>query len=410
MRQDFEPYLSPDNDISYSHSDNIFPTMVLWRITGNRTDMHIEQLETFTKKSYQGYPAPVSFVRARTNTGEKGIGQMSPYNADITTAVFHRQVAPHVLGEDPYEVESLVDEVINREYKFPWSYVNRALAGLDTALWDLRARREGVSVTELIGGEPTELKAYGSSMRREISPQAEADRLVELKDRCGFEAFKIRVGSTMGGNEDAWPGRTENIIPTVREAIGDETELFVDANGCYTPEKAIEVGELLEEHDIVHYEEPCPFPEIEWTAEVREAFDTADMEITGGEQDNDLTQWRRMLDLPAVDIAQPDVCYVGGLTRALSVAEMARERGLSIRPHSANHSLVTVFTMHLLAAIDAPDPYLEFSIEDHWAESMLQPALTVEDGKIEIPDRPGWGFTVDPEWFETADYEVSELG
>lgn len=371
--------------------------------------MQIQQLETFTKKDIRGRPAPVSFVRVRTDTGEEGIGQMSPYNADISVKVFHRQVAPHALGADPMDIDEIVDEIVDAEYKFPWSYLNRALAGLDTALWDLKAKQEGVSVAEFIGGKPTTLKPYGSSMSREITPEAEAKRLARLKKERGFEAFKIRVGSKMGDNEDAWEGRTENLIPTVREAVGDDTQLFVDANSCYTPEKATEVGELLAAYDVVHYEEPCPFPKLEWTAEVRDALDGTNVQVAGGEQDNDLAQWQRMIDMHAVDIAQPDICYVGGLTRAMRVADMAEDAGLPVVPHSANHSLVTVFTMHMLAAIDNAGPYFEFSVEDHWAEGMLEPALTVEDGEIDVPDRPGWGFEINPEWLATSTYERSKL-
>nr|WP_276249221.1 MULTISPECIES: mandelate racemase/muconate lactonizing enzyme family protein [unclassified Haladaptatus] len=371
--------------------------------------MQIESLETFTSTQRKGRPAPVSFVRVKTDTGEEGIGQISPYNADIAAKVFHRQVAPHALGANPLAVESLVDDIIDAEYKFPWSYLCRAVTGLDTALWDLKAKREGVSVAELIGGGPTTLKPYGSSMSREITPEEEAERLARLKEKHGYEAFKIRVGSKMGHNEDAWPGRTEELIPTVREAIGDDTNLFVDANSCYTPEKAIEVGQLLEEYNVIHYEEPCPYPELEWTAEVRTALDDTVVQVAGGEQDNDLAQWRRMIDMHAVDIVQPDICYVGGLSRALRVADMANDAGLPVVPHSANHSLVTVFTMHMLTALENAGPYFEFSIEDQWAEGMLEPALTVEDGEIEVPDRPGWGFSINPEWLAASTYERSAL-
>lgn len=369
--------------------------------------MEIQSLETFTKEHHPDRTAPVSFVRVRTDTSEEGIGQISPYNADISTKVFHRQVAPHALGRDALAIEDIVDDIIDAEYKFPWSYLNRALAGLDTALWDLKAKHEGASVCELLGGQPTTLKPYGSSMSREITPEDEAERLVELRNEHGFEAFKIRVGSKMGHNEDAWSGRTENLITTVREAIGYDTELFVDANSCYTPDKAIEVGELLDEYGVVHYEEPCPFPEIEWTAEVREAFEGTDLQIAGGEQDNDLARWRRMIDMHTVDIVQPDICYIGGLTRALRVAELAADAGLPVVPHSANHSMVTVFTMHMLAAVDNAGEYFEYSIEDHWAEGLLEPELVVEDGEIAVPDGPGWGVSIDPAWLATSSYEAS---
>ncbi|MCU4975646.1 mandelate racemase/muconate lactonizing enzyme family protein [Halobacteria archaeon AArc-m2/3/4] len=364
--------------------------------------MEIERLETFSKRN-------VSFVRVHTSDGDVGLGQIAPYNADISAQVFHRQVTPHALGRNPLEIGALVDDVVEAEYKFPWSYVCRALAGLDTALWDLRGKRQGEPVVSLLGGTPTSHAAYGSSMQREIEPADEAERLARLHDERGYDAFKIRIGSwdSKGDDEDQWPGRTEELVPTVREAIGDDVELFVDANSAYTPERAIEVGEeILAPNDVVHYEEPCPYWELEWTAEVTETLE--DVPVTGGEQDTDLAQWRRMVEMNAVDVVQPDVCYVGGIERTLRVAKLAADAGLPCVPHSANHSMVTVFTLHLLGAIDNAGPYFEFSIEDHWAEGLLEPELVVEDGEVEVPIGPGWGVEVDPDWFDTAEYAVSE--
>ena len=122
---------------------------------------------------------------------------------------------------------------------------------------------------ELIGGQPREVRAYGSSMRRDISPRDEADRLVRLHEREGFDAFKVRIGKEFGHDEDEWPGRTEEVVRTVRAALGDDVALLVDANSCYTPAKAIEVGRMLEEHGVSHFEEPCPYWELDWTRRSR---------------------------------------------------------------------------------------------------------------------------------------------
>ena len=107
----------------------------------------VSRIETFATRK-------VGVVRVRTDDGFEGVGQLSPYNADITARVFHRQVAPHALGADAGDPESLADEVPEANYKSPWSYVCRAFAGLDTALWDLRGKREGKAVCELLGGSP----------------------------------------------------------------------------------------------------------------------------------------------------------------------------------------------------------------------------------------------------------------
>jgi L-alanine-DL-glutamate epimerase-like enolase superfamily enzyme len=244
-------------------------------------------------------------------------------------------------------------------------------------------------------------------MRRDITPADEADRLARLKDTHGFEAFKVRIGKVCGHDEDQWPGRTEQLIPAVRRAVGDGVRLLADGNSCYTPKRAVEVGRLLEEQGFCHFEEPCPYWQLEWTAEVAAALD---LDVAGGEQDNDLAQWRRMARMDAVDIVQPDVCYVGGLTRALRVARIAKEAGKPCVPHSANLSMVTVFTLHLLAAIPNAGPYVEFSIEPSaWVDGLYSPKIEVRDGAVPVPPGPGWGVEIDPAWLADAGRQVSEL-
>jgi L-alanine-DL-glutamate epimerase-like enolase superfamily enzyme len=365
--------------------------------------VRIAQIESFATPD-------VALVRVRTEDGAEGWGQTAPYNADITAQVLHRQVAPHALGADANDLAALAATVLEREHKFPGSYVCRALGGLDTALWDLRGKREGKSVCELLGGTPRPLRVYGSSMRRDIAPGEEAERLGRLRDERGFDAFKIRVGSECGHDRDEWPGRTEELIPAVRRALGDDVALLVDANSCYTPAKAIEVGRLLEQHGVVHFEEPCPYWELEWTAEVAAALDVP---VAGGEQDCLLTTWRRMVELRAVDVVQPDVCYVGGLTRALEVAALADGAGILCVPHSANLTLVTVFALHLMGAIGNAGPYVELSIEPDayypWQSGIFEPALEARDGTVEIPDGPGWGVEVRPEWLAGAQRRSNEM-
>jgi L-alanine-DL-glutamate epimerase-like enolase superfamily enzyme len=363
------------------------------------TGSKIKSIETFTS-------GPLCIVRVRTDSGQEGYGQIAPYNADISAMVLHRMVAPHALGKDPADVDGISDRCVEANYKFPWSFVCRALAGLDTALWDLQGRTAGKSVCELLGGKPRPFPAYGSSMRRDITPTDEAARLVRLRDEQGYRAFKIRIGSVCGHDKDQWPGRTEELVPAVRKAIGDGPALLVDGNSCYTPTKAIEVGKMLADNRVCHFEEPCPYWELEWTAQVAAALDVP---IAGGEQDNDLAQWRRMIAMDAVDIVQPDPCYLGGLTRSLRVAEMAAKVGLPCVPHTANLSMVTVFALHMLGAIGNAGPYVEFSIEPtSWTDGLFEPALKVTDGKVPIPDGPGWGVTLSKSWLEKAGRQVSE--
>jgi len=369
------------------------------RLPIRSTGSKIKSIETFTSGS-------LSLVRVRTDSGQEGYGQIAPFNADISATVLHRMVAPKALGKDPAALDAISDRCIEDNYKFPWSFVCRALAGLDTALWDLHGKTAGKSVCELLGGTPRPLPVYGSSMSRDIKPVDEAARLARLRDEKGFRAFKIRVGKVCGHDEDQWPGRTEELVPAVRKAIGKEVALLADGNSCYTARKAIEVGKMLGQNKVCHFEEPCPYWELEWTAQVAAALDVP---IAGGEQDNDLAQWRRMIAMHAVDVVQPDICYVGGLTRALRVVDMAAQAGLPSVPHSANVSLVTVFTLHMQGAIQNAGPYVEFSIEPtSWTDSLYEPALKVADGKVRIPDGPGWGVTINKDWLAKAERQVTQ--
>ena len=135
--------------------------------------------------------------------------------------------------------------------------------------------------------------------------------------------------------------------------------------------------------------------------------------MTGGEQDWDLATWQRMIDMRAVNIVQPDIMYMGGLSRTLLVAEMAAKAGLPCTPHSANLSLVTVCTMHFLGAIPNAGKYLEFSIEgpDYypWQQGLFtQDPFAIEDGTLMIPQEPGWGVDINPDWLDKATYQVSQ--
>ncbi len=365
--------------------------------------MKILAIETFANPF-------VGFVRITDDTGATGWGQMSTYHSDITAQVLHRQVAPWTLGVEITDLDDHLDLIGEREHKFPGSYLRRAMGGLDTAIWDLRGKQAGKPVAALLGGSPGSLRAYASSMRRDITPRAEAERFRRLRQEQGFDAFKFRVGAEVGRDRDEWPGRTEEIIPAIAAAMNGEAALLADANSCYSPGRAIEVGRLMEAHGMVHYEEPCPYWELEQTQEVTRALD---IDVTGGEQDCDLPTWQRMIAMRAVDVVQPDILYLGGINRTLRVARMAAEAGLPVTPHCANLSMVTLFTMHLLRALPNAGPYVEFSIEgaDYypWQQGLFtSDPYRVRDGRVSVSDAPGWGVEVSPEWLARSTYQISE--
>jgi len=364
----------------------------------------IARIETFHNEF-------VCFVRVTADDGAFGWGQTSTYNADITAQVFHRQLVPWALGADPADIAGLVHLIERREHKYPGSYRARALAGLDTALWDMAGRRAGKPVASLIGGGPGKVRAYASSMKRDISPKDEADRLVRLCAEQGFTAAKWRIAAECGQDVDEWPGRTEEIIPTVARALGDGIDKLVDANSGFSVKRAIEVGRMLEDNGVGHYEEPVPYWDLEATKEVTDALR---IDVTGGEQDWDPATWKRMIQMRAVDVVQPDVMYMGGIANTLKVAAMAAAADLPCTPHAANLSLVTICTMHLLAAIPNAGKYLELSIEGDdyypWQRDLfVGRPFEVSAGHVTVPDTPGWGVEISPAWLDRATYTEAAL-
>ena len=366
--------------------------------------MIIKSIETFSNQS-------VGFVRVINDDGISGWGQVSTYNSDITCQILHRQVAHWILGKDITDLDDKLDLISEREHKFPGSYLRRAMAGFDTAVWDLRGKIADKPVTSLLGGSPGKVRAYASSMKRDIKPREEAERLKKLRDELGFDAFKVRAGAEVGRGRDEWPGRTEEIIPTMRRELGDDMDLLIDANSCYRPKQAIEIGKILEDNGFCHFEEPCPYWNFE---ETKQVTDTLDIDVTGGEQDCELSTWQHMIDMRVVDIVQPDVLYLGGICRTLRVCKIAEAAGIPVTPHCANLSLVTLFTMHLLRAIPNAGKYLEFSIEgaDYypWQEGLfIESPYKIQNGHAYVSDKPGWGVDIDPEWLAKSTYQISEL-
>jgi L-alanine-DL-glutamate epimerase-like enolase superfamily enzyme len=186
---------------------------------------------------------------------------------------------------------------------------------------------------------------------------------------------------------------------------------LVDANSGFSARRAIEVGQLLEAEGVAHFEEPCPYWQL---AETKRVTDALAIDVTGGEQDWDMATWERIIEGRVVDIVQPDIMYMGGLWRTLQVAGAAARAELPCTPHCANLSLVTVATMHMLAAIPNAGRYLELSIEgaDYypWQVGLFRgDPFAVTDGHVLVPDQPGWGVEIEAGWLERSVYRASGI-
>ena len=358
--------------------------------------MKIASIETFSRGPL------LAVVRVRTEDGAEGWGQTSPYSADATVHQLHSYVAPFFVGRDPWDWEALVDEFTRKSYKHYGTSLWRALCGIDTAVYDLLGKVTNRPVYQLLGGAVrTSLPVYGSSMSRKTTPEEEADRMIALTETHGFRAFKVRIGDVMGQDKDVWPGRSKKLVNTVRNAMGPDVVLHADANGGFSAPEAIRMGRLLEDLEFGHFEEPCPYYELESTAEVARVLD---IPIAGGEQDNMLPHFHRMIESRTVDIVQPDVGYVGGMARMKKIAQMAEAAGIVTTPHCANQTMLQVFSLHLAASQPSATAFQEWSIETiPYFEGIFSPMPVVQDGLVTLGDAPGWGVEILPEFLKKAD-------
>jgi L-alanine-DL-glutamate epimerase-like enolase superfamily enzyme len=361
--------------------------------------MRIESVETLVRGN-------IAVVLVHTDDGVTGIGQTAPYETAETVHVLHSIVAGYFIGKDPWDVDVLVDAFLREYYKFPSTFILRALGGIDTALYDILGKVTGQPVYKLLGGQARpSVPVYASSMLRDITPEQEADRMLGLIDEFGFKAIKIRIGDAMGRDSDAAPGRTKKIIPLMRQKLGDDIDISADANGGYSASRAVYYGRMLEDYGYFHFEEPTPFGDIEQMAKVAKTLSIA---VSGGEQDTLLPQFHRIIDSGAADIIQPDIGYIGGMSRARRVALLAETMGVPCTPHCANDSLLQVFSLHLAIAMPACYQYQEYSIEKTpWSQGVYTPVPIAHEGRLDAPTKPGWGIELLPEFVKSAERRVT---
>ena len=268
------------------------------------------------------------------------------------------------------------------------------MAAAEFAVLDLLGKRTGKSVGDLLGGvRRREIAVYRASGTRGNTPEAEIAYLKKLVAETGAKAIKFRLGGRMSKNADSLPGRSERLIPLVRETFGPGMTLYADSNSSYDPQKAIRIGRLMEANDYAFFEEPCRFDHLEETKEVADALR---IPVAGGEQEFSEYGFRWMIANRGVDIVQPDLHYYGGFIRSLRVARMADAAGMLCTPHMSGSGLGYLDVAHFASCIPNPDPFPEFKGDTDIPVSSPTSSLKCENGKVKVPSGPGFGITVDP--------------
>ena len=322
------------------------------------------------------WTATVLVVAEAAAGGKKGLGYT--YTAAAAAALVRDVLAPVVVGRDAMAVTASWSAMRHaiRNLGRP-GIVSTAMAAVDVALWDLKARLLGVPLVTLLGPVRASVPVYGSGGFTSYTVDELRAQLGGW-GRQGMRMVKMKVGREPAAD----PAR----VGAAREAVGREVELFVDANGAYSRKEALGLAERFAAHGVTWFEEPVSSDDLEGLRLLRDRA-PAGMEVTAGEYGYDLPYFQRMLDAGAVDVLQADATRCAGITDFLRVAALCEARGVPLSTHCAP-------ALHLHAACAVPGlRHLEY-FHDHVRieEALFEGAPPLVNGNL-APDlsRPGLG-------------------
>jgi D-galactarolactone cycloisomerase len=365
-------------------------------ITGVRThvlEARLSQPFAYSRAWYDRRTAML--VEIETDQGLIGWGEC--YGPAPMTAAVVNAVAPWLIGENPLRSEYLWQTIYARLRDHGQKgIVIEGLSGIDIALWDIKGKYFEAPIHQLLGGAVREeVQAYATGLYRLKSgdplkylPEEAAGYVAE-----GFKAVKLKVG--FGIEDDAAATRA------VREAIGPNIALMVDANHAYDRTASIRLGRMIEQYNITWFEEPVPPEDAAGYRAVKSALS---IPIAGGECEFTRFGFRDLLASHALDIVQPDTCAAGGLTECKKIADMSEAFGIRYNPHVWGTGIAIAAALQLLAVLPshtppslAPiSPMLEFDRTEHPIRSaILAEPIEHVDGIVRISDGPGLGIEID---------------
>lgn len=363
--------------------------------------MKIASVETFALRcrlpepfgySQAWYDARTALlVRITTSDGQIGWGEaFGP--PEPNAAIVRHVLAPLIIGEDSAATAPLWERMYGRTRDYGQKgLVLHAISAVDIALWDLKGKALGVPVSALLGGRFRDrVRAYATGLY--FRPRsAFVDELVHEATghvAAGFHAMKLKVGYTP--EQDIVHARA------VREAIGPNVQLMVDANHAYDAVTAIQLGREFEQIGVQWFEEPVIPEDIEAYVEVSRALD---LPIAGGEAEFSRFGFKRLLSERAVDIVQPDLTIAGGFTECQRIATLANTWGIRYVPHVWGSAVGLAASLQFIASMPPAtqsliplEPILEFDRTPNvFRDALTNGRPELNDGWVTIPDAPGLG-------------------
>lgn len=345
-----------------------------------------------------------AIVEIRTDEGISGFGPASFGSASLdlraVASMVDNAFAPMLLGEDPSRIQYLWDKIyygsVVRVHG-PRSTGVALLSAVDIALWDLKGKACGLPLFELLGGAIKDpVPAYASSIYWS-SPAEAAQTAREFVDR-GFRAIKLKVGVDYRADLES--------LAAVRDEVGPDVDIMVDANQCYSPHLALKVGRELERYDVLFFEEPITTDSVEGH---RMLADKLDLRIATGE--NIYTRWGFVpfITSSAVAVVQADPSRTGGISEARKIFDLASAFHIDAVPHTFSDALTVAAALHLVAASsNAPLIELDQTFNPLQEGIAIDP-LVVEDGAIRLPSGPGLGIEIDWDFVAAHPYN-GEIG
>ncbi|NNE79178.1 MAG: mandelate racemase/muconate lactonizing enzyme family protein [Silicimonas sp.] len=354
-------------------------------------------------------------VEVQTDEGITGWGEcFGPGNIALANkGIVEKVIQPMILGDDPLDRDVIWHKVYNLMRDHGQKGMSmQALSGVDIALWDIAGKVAGLPIHKLIGGaHRTEVAAYGYAMM--LKRESLADHLARFTDEAaaikdaGFAATKMKVG--LGPKEDV------QLAEAVRKGIGDDFPFMVDANHCYTTSDAFYVGRAVEDLNPYWFEEPVAPEDLDGYRELRAGLK---INISGGEAEFGRWGWRQILENRGLDIAQPEVCGLGGISEYLRVLALCHAHFTPVINHVWGSAVSVAANLHLLAAMPAMpgglfpwQPMLEFDTTDNrFRDDLLTTPLDIQGqvkatGRVQVPTGPGLG--VDPDRAFIERFEVT---
>jgi D-galactarolactone cycloisomerase len=334
-------------------------------------------------------------VEVVTDQGLVGWGEC--YGPVRINAAVVRAFSEFLIGQDALRSEFIWQELYARyrDHGQKGSII-QGLSGIDIALWDLKGKFLGQPVHRLMGGPIRDkVNAYATGLYRRESGDAAAYLAEEAAQYCaqGFSAVKLKVGFGVADDVRA--------AHAVREAIGADTALMIDANHAYDAVAAIQLGRRIEALGIDWFEEPVPPEDVDGHLQVKAALS---IPIASGECEFTRFGFRPLLERRAVDIVQPDTCAAGGLSECKKIADMAAAHGVRFVPHVWGTGIATAAALQLLAvtpswtpnSLRPVEPMLEFDRTEHPVRAaLLTEPIEHVGGVVAVPTGHGLGVEVD---------------